>query len=174
MIIYKGTLRQVAQKIFKSKIEASPVNASHYSSTLLSKITFYLRPIWLQTSVAIDSKSCQTWLCPSFCMPPSEISVLFDQDLSRRPFLGQVVNLDLMLCTGFNLEHAILFLFTQRPMNDWKIEQSTGTALVGNSFWPIPSKISFCLKKEVSCCSQTFTKHWNLFDSRTESVLPER
>ena len=49
--------------------------------------------------------------------------------LSRRPFLGQVVDTDLLLCTGFDSEHAVLFLchiFTQRPMNDRKIERSDG------------------------------------------------
>ena len=54
---------------------------------------------------------------------------LESQDLSRRPFLGQVVNLDLLLCTGFDSEHAVLFLchiFTQRPMTDRKIERSDG------------------------------------------------
>ena len=40
---------------------------------------------------------------------PSEVAVLFDLNLSRRPFLGQVADLDLLLCTGFNQEHADLF-----------------------------------------------------------------
>ena len=54
---------------------------------------------------------------------------LLDFNLSGHPFLEQnqqVVDLD-MLCTGFNFEHADLFLCPnciQRPMNDWKIEQS--------------------------------------------------
>ena len=37
----------------------------------------------------------------SFALP-SEVTVLFDWNQSRRPFLGLVVNLDLLLCTGFN------------------------------------------------------------------------
>ena len=84
--------------------------------------------LWLQTLVANNSESRMT-LFPSFCVPPSEVAVLFYLNLSRRPFLGQVVDLDLLLCTGFNLEHAVLFLchiFTQRPMNDRKIERSDG------------------------------------------------
>ena len=51
----------------------------------------------------------------------------FDGNLSRRPFLGQIVDLDLLLCTGFDSEHANLFLFLfcfQRPRIDRKIEQS--------------------------------------------------
>ena len=55
--------------------------------------------------------------------------MLFDWNLSRSPFLGQVVDLDLLLCTGtaFNLESADFFLlpvFIQRPTNDRKIERS--------------------------------------------------
>ena len=49
--------------------------------------------------------------------------------LSWRPFLAQVVDLDLLLYTGFDSEYAALFLcdmFTQRPMNDRKIERSDG------------------------------------------------
>ena len=95
---------------------------------MLSNIAFYLEPIWLQTLVAIDSESRVT-LFPSFCAPPSEVAVLFDSNLSRLPFLGQVVDLDLLLCTGFDSEHAVLFLchiFTQRPMTDRKIERSDG------------------------------------------------
>ena len=53
--------------------------------------------------------------------------MLFDSYLSGRPFFRQVVDLDLLLCTGFDSEHAVLFLchiFAQRPMNDPKIERS--------------------------------------------------
>ena len=32
----------------------------------------------------------------------SEYAVLVDWNLSKRPFLGQVVNLDLLFCTGFD------------------------------------------------------------------------
>ena len=42
---------------------------------------------------------------------------------------------------------CVMFL-AQRPMNDRKIEQDwLGVALVGNKFSPIPSKISFHMKK---------------------------
>ena len=39
----------------------------------------------------------------------SEGAVLLDWNLSRHLVLGQVVDLDLLLCTRFGLEHAILF-----------------------------------------------------------------
>ena len=63
-------------------------------------------------------------------------------------FLGhrQTVDLDVLLCTGFNSEHADLFLcliLTQRPVNDQKIERSNMRCLVGNKFSPIPSNVSF-------------------------------
>ena len=114
--------------------------------------------IWLQTLVAIDSES-RLKSFPSFCVPPSEVAVLFYSNLSRRPFLGQVVDLDLMLCTGFNSEHAVLFLcyiFTQRPMI---LSEATGAALVGNNFSPMPSKFSFHMKKTVTRCGPKFTTH---------------
>ena len=81
--------------------------------------------------VAIDSESCQT-LFPSFGAQPSDVAVFFNLNLNRRPYLEQVIDLDLLLCTGFNLEHVVLFLchiFTQRPMNDQKIERGDGHCL---------------------------------------------
>ena len=86
--------------------------------SFFGQVTFHLRPILLQTLVAINSEPCQT-LSQSFCAPQSEVAVLFDSNLSRCPFLGHVIDLDPLLCTGFDLEHAVLFLchiFTQRPM----------------------------------------------------------
>ena len=80
-------------------------------------IAFHLRLIWLQILAAIDSESRLTSF-PSLCAPPSEVALLLDSNLSRRPFLGQDVDLDLLLCTWFNLEHAVLFLC--------KIELSNG------------------------------------------------
>ena len=72
----------------------------------LGQVALHLQPIWLQTLVAIYSESYQT-LFPSFCAPPSEVAVMFRSNLSRRPFLGQFVNLDLLLCAGFDSEHAV-------------------------------------------------------------------
>ena len=93
MIVYKGRL---LKKILKLKIEASPVNADHYMAFKT------LQLIWLQTLVAFDSESCETSF-PSFCAPP--------QSLLQMPFLEQVVDLDLLLCTGIDQEHADLFLY---------------------------------------------------------------
>ena len=65
-----------------------------------------LQLIWLQTLVVISSESCQIQF-PSFCAPPSEKDVLAELNLSRCPFHGQIVDLDLLLCTGFHLEHVV-------------------------------------------------------------------
>ena len=61
------------------------------------------------------------------CSQQSEVAVLFnlnDLNLSRLSlFFRQVVYLDLVLCTGFNSEHEVLFLchiLTQRATNDKK------------------------------------------------------
>ena len=100
-----------------------------------SDIIFHLRPFWLQTLVAINSKLWQKWV-PNFCSL-SEVVVLFHRKLSRRPFLGQYVDFDLLLCTGFNKDSEVLFLFlslTQRPMNYCKIEWSNEHCLVNTKF----------------------------------------
>ena len=127
MNVYKGRLLK------KSSNRKSKLVLSTLVTTWLSNIAFHLRLIWLQTLVAIDSESRLT-LFPSFCAPPSEVAVLFDWDLSRRPFkfLQQVIDLDLLLCTGFNLKHADLFLchiFTRRQMTHRKIERSHGRGI---------------------------------------------
>ena len=113
------------QTLFPSICAPPPEVALLFDSNLsrrpfLGQLTFHLRHIRLQTLVAIDSESCPTSF-PRFCAPPFVVAVHFDSNHSRRPFLGQVVDLDLLLNTGFDLEHAVLFLchmFTQRPMND--------------------------------------------------------
>ena len=51
-------------------------------------------------------------------------------NMSRLPYLGQVINLDLLLCTGFSSEESELanlfrwIIFTQSPMYDHKIGPS--------------------------------------------------
>ena len=39
------------------------------------------------------------------------ISAMTNWNLHRLPFQGQIVNLDLLLCKGFNSHHADLFLY---------------------------------------------------------------
>ena len=76
------------------------------------------------TLVVIYSESCQRSF-PSFCAQASD--VLFNWNLSRHSFLGQVIDLDLLFCTRFNMKHVDLFLcliLTQGPTNDQKIERS--------------------------------------------------
>ena len=125
MNVYKGRLLK------KSSNRKSKLVLSTLVTTWLSNIAFHLRPIWLQTLVVIDSESCLTSF-PSFYAPPAEVAALFYSNLSSSPFIGQVVDSDLLLCTGFDLDHAVLFLchfFTQGPMNDRKIERSDGRCL---------------------------------------------
>ena len=110
-------------------------------------------------------------LFPSFCALPSEVAVLFYCNmriLNTCPFLGQVFDLDLLLCTGFNSENADLFqcpFSTQRPINDRKIEQSKEQwALLwfAYKFSQTPSKISFHINSVVTAQNlqriQTFFK----------------
>ena len=67
MNVYKGRL---LKKSSNRKLKL-------VQSTWLSNIAFCLRPIWLQTLVAIDSESRKTSF-PSFCVQLSEVAVLFD------------------------------------------------------------------------------------------------
>ena len=156
MNVYKGRLLK------KSSNRKSKLVLSTLVTTWLSNIAFHLRPIWLQTLVAVDSESCLTSF-PRFCAPPSEVAVLFDSNLSRLPFLGQVVDLDLLLCTGFDLEHAVLFLchiFTQRPMNDRKIERSDGRCFGRQQLLAYSIEIFISLNnKKVTRRGPKFTKH---------------
>ena len=110
--------------------------------------------LWLlSVQILFFSEWCQR-LSPNFCAPPSEldseVAVLSDWNLSSCPFLGQVVNLDTLLCTGLNL--SLCLIFTQRPMNSlrdkWKFRQSND--LCFGSDTSIPSKTSSHVKK--ICC----------------------
>ena len=167
MTVYK---RRLLKK--SSNRKSKPV-LSRLVTAWLSNTAVHLQPIWLQTLVAIDSESRLT-LFPSFCAPPSEATVLFYSNMSRRPFLGQVVNLDLLLFTGFNSEHAVLSLRHILLRDQWLIERlskAMGAALFGNKISPIPSKISFHMKKKWLLAAQNL--HLNPFDSGSESVSQE-
>ena len=111
--------RQVAKKFFKSKIEARPVNAGHYMAFKHS-ISFAT-----DLDANFGSKSRLTSFPSSgFCAPPFEVAALFDSNLSRRPFLGQVVDFDLLLCTGLDSEHVVLLLIL--PMSYFYSETNDG------------------------------------------------
>ena len=137
MIVYKGRLLKI------SKIE-------NWSLSL---------PLQIATWPFIRCQfGCKLWLpliqnharhCfQAFCTPP----VQFNLNLNRHPFLGQVADLDLLLCTGFNSEHAYLFLCHIFLKDQWMIEKLSKTmkkALVDNNFSPIPSKNSFHMIKRI-------------------------
>ena len=167
MIISRG-------KFLKNSLDwKSKLVQSTQVSAWLSNITFHLQPIWLQTLVAIDSESCQRSLL-SVCSQPSEVAVLFYWNLNRRPFLRQVVDFDLLLCTGFNLQHADLFLSMILLRDQWIIEilsEVRNTALVSKTFSQNPSKIdlirNFCFTWKTILSSVTrycplakFTKYY--------------
>ena len=98
---------------------------SLHQYTWLSNIAFHLRPIWLQTLVAIYSESCLTSF-PSFCTLPSEVAVLFNSNLSRRPFLEQVIDLDQFRTCCFVPMSYFYSETIAQPMTDRKIERSNG------------------------------------------------
>ena len=81
--------------------------------------------------------------------------MLFDWNVSWIPFLGQVVDLDLLLCTGtaFNLEFADFFLlpvlFRDQRMIE-RLSEAMSTALVSHKFSGNPLKFSFTFKKKLA------------------------
>ena len=122
--VYKGRLPK------KSSNPKWRLVLSMLVTTWLPNITFHLQPIWLQTLFAIDSEWRQT-LSPSFSEQPSEVTVIqiLAEAFPSLRILGQVVDIDLLLCIGFDSEHLVLFLyhtFTQRSVTDRKIERSNG------------------------------------------------
>ena len=86
-----------AQKTL-NRIEASPVNAGLYMA-IKHSMSFATNLIAELLQRSFDS-------FPRFCAMPSEKAVRLSWNC-----LGQVVNLDLLLCTGFNLLYADLFRF---------------------------------------------------------------
>ena len=118
-------------------------------TTFLRQITFHFQSMGLQTLVAIDSESpwhCfQAFACRNLKSLCCSIRIWAD----TLSILRQVVDLDLLLCTGFDLEPVVLFqcdIFTQRPGNDGKIERSNGRCFGWQQFSPIPQKISFHMR----------------------------
>ena len=140
--------RQIAQKIVKLKFEACPLHGFQTSNGICYQFGCKL---WL---LSIHNYNWQPFF-PSFWAPPYEVAVLFNSNLSWIP--SQVGNLNLLLCTGFNLEYAALLLcciFTQRPMNDWKIEWHDGCCLFLQQLLVISHE-----KKRVIWYSIISTKH---------------
>ena len=73
--------------------------------------------------------------------------------------LGHIVNLYLLLCTWLNLKHADLFWylsFTQRPINDWKIEpmierlNQAISAALSITYYSQIHEFNFNMKKKLS------------------------
>ena len=93
-------------------------------STLLSDNTFYF------TVLAADF-GCY-WL-KFISALPSEVFVLFIWKMSRFHLLSQVLNLDLLRCTGFQYDscgRVHIPCFTHRPIKDQKIESSWALPLI--------------------------------------------
>ena len=146
--------RQIAKKNIYINQKKKLVQSMQISTWL----AFYLWPIWLQSLAVIKSESSQR-LIPSFWALPPEVAVLFDWNLSRCPLLRPVVDSDLLLCTGFNLEHAVHVLFLLR--DQWMIQRlrkEMNAAWVGNEFCNT-IKISFNILKKI-CCQWLITAQY--------------
>ena len=116
MCIFENYISQPATKNLQIEIDLKI--EARWNPRLVKSVHYMAFLIWLQTLVAIDSESRPTMLTsfPSFCAPPIEVNVLFCSNLSRCPFLEQVVDLDLLLSTGFDWEHENKVLFAARKL----------------------------------------------------------
>ena len=147
---------------------------------------FSFRQLWLQALVSIHSESCKSLpenhasLCqssfPSLSSPTSEVVVLFDRNLRRRPFFRQVVDLNLLLCKGFDTVLADFYwclIFTERPINDCKIElrNERGSDLLKVLAKFIENSLSRAKKEIVFTVPNLPSSIWNEtpFDSQIES-----
>ena len=148
-----------------------------------------------------DRFGCKLWLLSiqnhvwlsltsflSFCAPPSEVAVLFDLNLCRRPSSDRS-SIYLLHWTGFDSEHAVLFLchsFTQRPMTDRKIERSNGRCfgrqqLLANSIeifishekitWLVAARNLQSIKTSLNLGLSQYRKSGSMFSS-SEPLLP--
>ena len=68
-----------------------------------------MQPFWLQTLVVIDCNPCKRSFESLRQASEFEVVVLFILNLYRRPFLGHVVDFDLLQGTRFDFEHEDLF-----------------------------------------------------------------
>ena len=154
--IQKRRLKTQKMVIFRGRLlEASPINAglgmAFWHSLSIATI--------LTALIVIDWYWCQRQF-PSWRASPCEVVVLFDWNLSRCLFLGQVVNLDLLLCTK-------LLNFTQRTWIMERLSQTMSTALFCNIiiFLQNPWKFHFHMIKTMDAITQNLR---NLFDLQTE------
>ena len=85
-------------------------------STLLSNIAFRLLSIWLQTLGAIKSELClrlfPNFVCSHLKQLCCNTDVQWESELMplSKAFFGMIVDLNLLLCTKFDLGHADLVL----------------------------------------------------------------
>ena len=165
---------QFAQKIFKLNLNwSSFFNAGHYvafkhrisfATDLAATFGCYrvriMPVIFYKLLCAAISLCCSIWIWAD---------ALFR---TGRRF-------KLLLCTGFDSEHTVLFLCNILLRDQWLIKrwiEAMGAALVGNNFSPIPSKISFRMKKKKTCrtvAARNLQGIKTFFDSWTESVSQE-
>ena len=168
MNVYKGRL---LKKIFKSKFKACPVNTGHYMAfkhwiSFATDLAANFGCNWFRITPDIVYKLLRAAIW-------SRCAVLFNALSSDRSSIqtccfAQDSIRNMLLCS------YVIFLFRDQCMIE-RFSEAMGAALVGNNYSPIPgipSKFLFHMKKEkVTRRCPKFTKHWNLVDSWTESVV---
>ena len=103
-------------------------------------------------------------LCAGCAAQPCEVSVLFYSNLSKWPFLGQIICCFQCFAQESirNMWFCSYVIFLLRDQWQWMIKrlsQAMGAVLVCNKFLPIPSKISFHMKQKVTRRCPISPKH---------------
>ena len=153
-------------------LKKSSTNQKLKLVTAVSKYMAFKHSISFATNLAAKFGCYQIRIMPDIISKPLFYSIwshcAVPLNLSRHPFLGQVVVFRSALCTKFNLELAVVFLCyisTPRSMNDRKTERSNGHCF-GQQRLLANSIKNF--KKLTPCCPKL--QIINLVDSQTESV----
>ena len=124
MIVYKGRLLKKSVnkklKLVLSSRSLHGIQTQHFICNLFGH-NFAANFCYKQFRIMPDIVS--KLLCTSIW---SHCAIIFKSEQNQQmPFLRQEVDVDQLLYTGFDPEHAVLFLyptfFTQKPMTDSKI-----------------------------------------------------
>ena len=148
---------QIAQKIFRSKIEARPVNAGHYMA--------FKHRILFATNLAANFR-CDRFRITSYIVSKllcaaiwSRCAVRFESEQTpfQVPRTGRRLRSAALHRIRFGTLHRIRFgttllflchIFTKRPMNDRKIEQIHGRGFGRQQLLAHSMEISFPMKKK--------------------------
>ena len=144
-------------------------------NTLFSNITFLLRPIWLQSLVAIDSESCHTSF-PSFCAAIcNHCAVWFESEQTPNDRAGRWFGSTALHRIRFRTCCFVPMPYFYSESNEWSKDWAKQWALHWSAtpYHQFHRKLHFTWKQKVTRHGPKFKKHSILFHSQTDSVSQE-